>query len=858
VQLPGGVMIRGFGVRTRVTVAAFAVACAGIVAAPPSALAQEASDDLKDLRQIVRGLVIRGDHRAAFSFKQEELAAAIRDFGPDHEEVLRLTEGLALSANFLREWEASREAYQRAIAIIKKREGKNSFRLSDALVGLGKAHLAQGRAKTASKAFYRAGRIAELHRGAAVRAMNAPYYGHLAVAALKGGKLDLALEIFRAIDPMITDDVARHVSIALDNHSIIGFAQAIEKLAKSGKITKQAAFDQSLGLVQRAWRSSVGYAIAQMAEKASVLRPEKRADLARLKAAIADWEAVRAQRKEIEISLRVKQNKYEPLIRKKAEQRAERQRIEKLMSENRARRREIYEKFEQIKRSCIVDKPKEVCVVEIQPDLDVAKARIEPLRQERKRLFKALGRLDSEIEDLKWDMPGAAEKRAAMDRLSPLNSSRRKAIDELQTKVYGSKTVKPFEAQFAPVSLATIQSHLKEGEALVVALPGDYEGHVWFVSKDRVASATMEMRSIDMMRALFRLHPQLDPEYFSSGSIPKFDFELSHRIYRSVFGGLEKELKNTRHIYFVPFGYLSQIAPQVLVREVPDERKTEKEKLRTAGWLARDFSFSVLPSIQSFHLIRTAPQAKRAAKAYLGVANPVLEGRGPEVVDADGRVADFAAAKPLYRSGAVDVAAVRELEPLPDTEDEVRSVGRGFGAPNADYLIGGDANETRLKALKLDQYRVLHFATHGLMKGQLGTLDEPALVLTPPEEARDDTDGLLHATEIAALDLNADWVVLSACNTAASSDVLADPFSGLASAFFIAGARTLMVSHWAVISQAAVELTTGTFRRLRETPGLGRSEALRRAMVEAIEAGRHPSYWAPFVVVGDGGALPTN
>jgi CHAT domain-containing protein len=108
------------------------------------------------------------------------------------------------------------------------------------------------------------------------------------------------------------------------------------------------------------------------------------------------------------------------------------------------------------------------------------------------------------------------------------------------------------------------------------------------------------------------------------------------------------------------------------------------------------------------------------------------------------------------------------------------------------------------------------------------------------------------------LKLNADWVVLSACNTAAGDRPGAEALSGLARAFFYAGARALLVSHWPVESAAAVKLTTRTFAELAADPKVGRAEALRRAMQALMaDASRpinaHPAVWAPFMVVGEGG-----
>jgi CHAT domain-containing protein len=136
---------------------------------------------------------------------------------------------------------------------------------------------------------------------------------------------------------------------------------------------------------------------------------------------------------------------------------------------------------------------------------------------------------------------------------------------------------------------------------------------------------------------------------------------------------------------------------------------------------------------------------------------------------------------------------------------------------------------------------------------------EPALILTPPQVATVEDDGLLTASEIAELKLDADWVVLSACNTAAgqSDKPNAEALSGLARAFFYAGARAVLVSHWAVNSEATVQLITKAFAELMADPLMGRAEALRRSMVSLIDRGggnAHPAIWAPFVVVGEGAA----
>ena len=167
--------------------------------------------------------------------------------------------------------------------------------------------------------------------------------------------------------------------------------------------------------------------------------------------------------------------------------------------------------------------------------------------------------------------------------------------------------------------------------------------------------------------------------------------------------------------------------------------------------------------------------------------------------------------------------------------------------------------ETRVRSMDLSEYSILAFATHGLVSGELKGLAEPALVLTPPDEGSEADDGLLTASEIATLDLNADWVILSACNTAAADGTPgAEGLSGMAKAFFYAGARALLVSHWSVNSEAAVAITTGMLGEMAGDPEIGRAEGLRRSMLAMMETeGKdhfaHPMFWAPFVVVGEGG-----
>jgi CHAT domain-containing protein len=185
-------------------------------------------------------------------------------------------------------------------------------------------------------------------------------------------------------------------------------------------------------------------------------------------------------------------------------------------------------------------------------------------------------------------------------------------------------------------------------------------------------------------------------------------------------------------------------------------------------------------------------------------------------------------------------------------------VARLLGAGGNSVFLGREATETRLRELPLDQYDVLYFATHGLLPGELRCQAEPGLALSPPgvTATSKEADGLLDATEIASLTLNADLVVLSACNTASGGGRFGgEALSGLAEAFFYAGARALLASHWEVPSSATVRLMTGLFERAG--PGLthGTAQSLRQSQLTLLDqpVTAHPFFWAAFTVIGDGG-----
>jgi CHAT domain-containing protein len=332
----------------------------------------------------------------------------------------------------------------------------------------------------------------------------------------------------------------------------------------------------------------------------------------------------------------------------------------------------------------------------------------------------------------------------------------------------------------------------------------------------------------------------------------------------------------------VPSGALTQLPFQVLVTAKPDPGLSELDALRHAAWLVRSHALTVLPSVASLKALRRLAKDSHASRALIGFGDPLLDGQpdrypddGPRAVRAHAnqscpkepsqQVASLEGERrgvlPLkLRGGMADVAQIRSQVPLPDTADELCAVARDLGVSGDNVRLGAHATETEIKQLSqsggLAKYRIIHFATHGALAGQVSGDSEPGLLLTPPDKATESDDGYLCASEIAGLKLDADWVILSACNTAAGGAERAEALSGLARAFFYAGARALLVSHWSVYSDATVKLITGAIGKMTADKSVGRAEAIRQSMLALIDRGApyeaHPAFWAPFVVVGEG------
>ena len=420
----------------------------------------------------------------------------------------------------------------------------------------------------------------------------------------------------------------------------------------------------------------------------------------------------------------------------------------------------------------------------------------------------------------------------------------RQAFEMLDREIAGKFPDYEELADAKPVPAADAQPLLAPDEALLVYLTTANETWFWAVRRDAIVLHRADLGASALGAEVQALRAVLTPDLDPYPAARAFD------LFRKLLAPALPQLVGVHRLVVVPDGALQSLPFAILVTLRPEHDPKTLEDHRGIAWLARDYAVAVLPAVSSLRALRRAGRAGTASAPFLGIGDPVLAGdpgaeRGPALAK-------------LFRGA--DAAEIRQLPALPETADELRAIADTLGASPDDLLLGERASDPVLAQMPLDRYRVIEFATHGLLSGDLKGLAEPALVLTPPPVPTPDNDGLLTASKIATLKLDADWVVMSACNTAAGDGTPdAGGWSGLAKAFFYAGARSLLVSHWPVWSKATVELTTSTFEAQKKDPAIGRAEALRRAEMAMLDPDNppefaHPLAWAPFVLAGEGGA----
>ncbi len=463
--------------------------------------------------------------------------------------------------------------------------------------------------------------------------------------------------------------------------------------------------------------------------------------------------------------------------------------------------------------------------------------------------------------------------------INTLRAERNKARQEINQKFPAyADLVSP-----KPPVVSEIKATLADGEAMLSYYFGQSGSFVWAVPKTGpVVFAAIKARSGDIESKIRKLREALEPQAAMISDIPPFDLKLAYEVYSLLLKPVESGWKPAKNLIVVTNGALG-LLPLSLLPTAPSEVAQEDDPLfsgyRNVSWLARTHAVTTVPSAAALRTLRQLPAGKPGRGELVGFGDPYfnkdqqaeaeLAETKTQVAEAGGNVTRGVQLK--RRSSpkleGVDNAELGLLPRLPDTAEELKSIALALQAdPSKVLYLGKNATESTVKTMNLSGFKILAFATHGLVPGELNGLTQPALALSSPSVTGEEGDGLLTMEEILGLKLDADWVVLSACNTGAGAGAGAEAASGLGRAFFYAGTRALLVTNWSVHSQSARQLVTDLFRRQANDPRLGRSEALRQAMMALADgpgylnaegktefAYAHPLFWAPYTIIGDGG-----
>jgi len=438
-----------------------------------------------------------------------------------------------------------------------------------------------------------------------------------------------------------------------------------------------------------------------------------------------------------------------------------------------------------------------------------------------------------------------------------------------------------------PPGIKQIQAQLLPEEALIAIWTLQEKTCVWAIPhRGNTAFAVVDLgeetlrKKVDRLRQALRLHVRLLSE------IPRYDLDTAFEIYHRLLHPVESGWRNARSLLVVVNGPLDQVPLAVLPSQkaspAPDSSLRFNE-YQQVPWLIRRASITRLPSAAALLTLRALPAPDPRRDPFAGFGDPIFslaqqnptpvthETHSPPAISTDDiairgiRISDKGEE---LDSDKLSSVRIDQLCRLPDTADEIRQIAASLNADSThDVFLGKAATETVVKTRDFSRKKIIVFATHALLPGDLDGLTQPALAFSSPEVTELDEDGLLTVGEILTLKLDADLVVLSACDTGAGDGSGNEAISGLGRAFFYSGLRALLVTMWPVETTSANKLTTGLFQIRQEQPDLPWARAQQQSILRlmedpglkdtqgvAVASYAHPIFWGPFVVIGASGA----
>ena len=391
------------------------------------------------------------------------------------------------------------------------------------------------------------------------------------------------------------------------------------------------------------------------------------------------------------------------------------------------------------------------------------------------------------------------------------------------------------------VPAGDIIAALHPNEVFVAITLSDRSGWVFALRHGGISVAPVTGGGAGAAGLVKRIRSSIE---LTATGLPKFDADASQALYAATLGGVAPALEGATSLIVAPSGPLLSLPFGVLLTGPADPAA-----LATAPWLVRKYAIATVPAPANFLSLRRIAGTSRAARPWFGFG--------------DFRPITLAQAQRSFPPGTCGDSArlLAGLPPLPYTLKELDAARGLMGASPSDELLGPAFTVDAVMRTPLKDFRTLQFSTHALLPAEIRCQDQPAIITSAPPGAADASGALLTTDRILTLNLDADMVILSACNSGGPGGTTAgESLSGLARAFFYAGARSMMVTHWSVNDQAAAFLVVETLKRERNGGG---ADALRGAELDWLDAAAkapaspagHPFFWAPFALIGEGGSV---
>ena len=419
------------------------------------------------------------------------------------------------------------------------------------------------------------------------------------------------------------------------------------------------------------------------------------------------------------------------------------------------------------------------------------------------------------------------------DEIEELKKERSQLIAEVEAQKEQYK--KYFAVKYPePDELKNIQ--LNHGEVIVkyeVTVDGVL---VWLIRDNDIVSCREIAISYNELQSMVNQYRQFFENVQALSDLNAFDVELSFRLYSILFKDIDELLGQADRVIIIPDEILSKISFSTLKTGIENE----------AHFLGEKYLLTYFQSVSALNLYRQLASEAKSNAGVLIVADPEYS-MTTEISNTAYASANTEFTVSLMRAVEEGSGSSPVFNRLLKTRRMAEEIGAMFGT-QARTLLGTNANEPALAQMDLGQYKYLIFATHGILKGQMGLIDEPSLVLTRLSE-KPDEDGFLTAGEVLGLELNADLVSLTACHTGEGEMLRGEGVMGLFRSFQHAGAQNVLATLWAVSEDASTEFNKILFKRLRNGSDLTTAYSL--SIQDLRRKGYdNPFYWGAFALYG--------